>query len=108
NLTTAIHSDAPITPLSPLFTAWCAVNRTTATGTVLGEQELISIEQALYAITMGAAYTLHIDDQIGSIDIGKDADFCVLDQDPTTVEPMTLKDIKVLGTMVGGRLFECQ
>ncbi|HLR30253.1 MAG TPA: amidohydrolase [Paenalcaligenes sp.] len=105
---TAIHSDAPITPLSPLFIAWCAVNRTTATGTVLGEQERISIEQALYAITMGAAYTLHMDDQIGSIEVGKYADFCVLDQDPTTVEPMTLKDIKVLGTMVGRRLFECQ
>ena len=37
----AIHSDAPITPMGPLFTAWCAVNRRTASGRVLGEGERI-------------------------------------------------------------------
>lgn len=98
----AIHSDAPITPLGPLFTAWCAVNRRTASGQVLGESECISIPEALYAITMGAAYTLHMDDRIGSIEIGKFADFCVLDRDPLSEPADALKDIQILGTVLGG------
>jgi predicted amidohydrolase YtcJ len=101
----AIHSDAPITPLAPLFTAWCAVNRLTASGHVLGAHERIGVEQALQAITLGAAYTLHLDGEIGSIECGKRADFCVLDQDPTTVAPAALKDVRVWGTVQGGRVF---
>lgn len=98
----AMHSDAPITPLAPLFTAWCAVNRRTASGRVLGENERIGVEDALRAITLGAAYTLHMDDRIGSIEVGKFADFCVLAQDPLKVRPEDLKDIPILGTVVGG------
>ncbi|MGL4807306.1 MAG: amidohydrolase, partial [Giesbergeria sp.] len=56
----AIHSDAPITPLGPLFTAWCAVHRLTASGRVLGEHERIGVADALRAITLGAAYTLKL------------------------------------------------
>ncbi|HTM69920.1 MAG TPA: amidohydrolase, partial [Luteimonas sp.] len=63
----AIHSDAPVTPLGPLFTAWCAVNRVTPSGRVLGEAERLSVPQALRAITLGNAYTLKLDQEIGSI-----------------------------------------
>jgi predicted amidohydrolase YtcJ len=101
----AIHSDAPITPLAPLFTAWCAVNRLSATGRVLGAHERIGVMDALYAITLGAAYTLHLDGEIGSIECGKRADFCVLDDDPTTAPPATLKDLRIWGTVQGGRIF---
>ncbi|MBT3143421.1 amidohydrolase [Ruegeria litorea] len=100
-----IHSDAPVTPLAPLFTAWCAVNRITASGRIQGEAEKISVEEALQAVTLGAAYTLHLDGEIGSIEVGKHADFAVLDADPTTCDPMTLKDIGVWGTVQGGRIF---
>jgi len=99
----AIHSDAPITPIGPLFTAWCAVNRQTASGRILGESERITVDQALYAITMGAAYTLKMEDKIGSIEVGKFADFCVLESDPTEGNPEKLKDIIVAGTVLGGR-----
>ena len=101
----AIHSDAPVTPLGPLFTAWCAVNRLTASGRVLGEQERISVADALRAITLGAAYTLKLDHDIGSIECGKRADFCVLEDDPTAVDPAALKDVRVWGTVQGGRIF---
>ncbi len=101
----AIHSDAPVTPLSPLFTAWCAVNRLTHSGRVQGEHEKITVSEALYAITLGAAYTLNIDNEVGSIEVGKHADFAVLDEDPTTVSAMKLKDIGVWGTVQGGRVF---
>ncbi|MCC6250398.1 MAG: amidohydrolase [Rubrivivax sp.] len=100
----AIHSDAPITPLGPLFTAWCAVNRRTSSGRVLGESERIGVADALHAITMGAAFTLALDDRIGSIEVGKFADFCVLDDDPTAVAPEALKDVRVAGTVLGGRV----
>ncbi len=102
----AIHSDAPITPLAPLFTAWCAVNRLTASGRVLGEHERIGVADALRAITLGAAITLHLDEQIGSIECGKRADFCVLDDDPTGVAPQALKDVRIWGTVQGGRVFQ--
>ncbi|WP_454721826.1 MULTISPECIES: amidohydrolase [Cupriavidus] len=102
----AIHSDAPITPLAPLFTAWCAVNRTTAGGVVLGASERITVPQALSAITLGAAFTLRLDHEIGSIAVRKRADFCVLEDDPLAVAPAALKDIGVWGTVVGGRPFE--
>jgi predicted amidohydrolase YtcJ len=99
----AIHSDAPVTPLGPLFTAWCAVNRLTESGEVLGPEECISLDDALYAITIGAAYTLQMDHDIGSIEVGKFADFAVLEQDPHAVDPTVLKDIEIWGTVVGGQ-----
>ncbi len=97
-----IHSDAPVTPLDPLFTAWCAVNRQTASGRVLGSNECIEIHDALRAITLGAAFTLHLDHLVGSIESGKFADFAVLEDDPTDVPAEALKDIAVWGTVVDG------
>jgi hypothetical protein len=102
----AIHSDAPVTPLGPLFTAWCAVNRTTASGRTLGETERISVADALRTITLGAAYTLRLDGELGSIECGKRADFAVLEDDPETIAPDRLMDVRVWGTVLGGRVFE--
>jgi len=102
----AIHCDAPVTPISPLFTAWCAVNRLTASGRTLGEAEKISVADALRAITLGAAYTLTLDEELGSIDVGKRADFAILDDDPLAVAPEKLKDVPVWGTVLGGRVFQ--
>jgi len=101
----AIHSDAPVTPLGPFFTAWCAVNRKTASGATLGEHERIGVDDALRTITLGAAYTLKLDGEVGSIECGKQADFAVLEDDPTTIGGENLKDIGVWGTVQGGRIF---
>ena len=102
----AIHSDAPVTPLGPLFTAWCAVNRLTASGRVLGAAERIGVRDALRTITLGAAYTLKLDHEIGSIECGKRADFAVLEDDPLEIGGERLKDVRVWGTVQGGRVFE--
>lgn len=102
----SIHSDAPVTPLGPLHVAWCAVNRITPKGRVLGESERLSVPQALHAITLGAAWTLKIDDEVGSIECGKRADFCVLEDDPLARDPIELKDLRVWGTVLSGRVFE--
>ncbi len=100
----AIHSDAPVTPLAPLYTAWCAVNRQTMTGRTLGAEQRISVSEALYAITLGAARTLHLDAEIGSIETGKSADFAILGEDPTEIDPQELHRVPVLGTVHGGHV----
>ncbi|WP_010486640.1 amidohydrolase [Pseudomonas sp. S9] len=101
---TAVHSDAPVTPLGPLFTAWCAVMRESASGDVLGEHERVTVAEALEMITLGAAYTLRLDHQVGSLEVGKFADMVVLDQDPLEVEPAQLRHIAVLATVLGGKV----
>lgn len=98
----SIHSDAHVTPLGQLHTAWCAVNRMTPKGRVLGEHERIGVADALRAITLDAAYLLHLDSELGSIQAGKLADFTILEQDPLDVDPVFLRDIPVWGTVVGG------
>ena len=102
----SFHSDAPITPMGHLHVAWCAVNRVTASGDVLGPDERISVTDALHAATIGAAHQVKLDHLIGSIEAGKYADFAVLENDPLAVDPMALKDIGVWGTMLGGVAFE--
>jgi len=106
DVTFTIHSDAPVTPMAPLFTAWCAVNRLTESGRVLGEYEKITVEEALEAITLGAASTLQMDHEVGSIEVGKWADFAVLEDDPLNVSPENLKDVRVWGTVLSGDLFK--
>lgn len=102
----SIHCDAPVTPLDPLFTMWCAVNRITSADRVLGESERIDAESALRAATLDAAYLLKMDDKIGSIESGKYADFAALDEDPLTVDPVGLKDIGVAASVLAGVVFE--
>ena len=105
NVEFSFHSDTPVTPLGHLHVAWCAVNRLTATNQVLGPEERISVDSAMHAATIGAARQIKLDHEIGSIQAGKLADFAVLEDDPYEVDPTTLKDIGVWGTLVGGRHF---
>lgn len=104
-LVAAAHSDTPVSPVDPLLTLWCAANRVTAAGRVLGPRERVSAYDALRMMTFNAAWLLHRDHDIGSIRVGKRADFAVLDQDPLAIDPMGLRDIEVQGTIVGGRVF---
>ncbi len=98
----SLHSDAPVTPLGGLHSAWCAVNRLSASGKLLGAPERISVEDALRAVTVGGAYQHKWDAEIGSIEPGKFADFAVLDEDPLAVAPEELRDIGIWGTVVDG------
>ena len=84
------------------------MNRVTPSGRVLGANERITVAQALHAITLGPAWTLKIDHEIGSIECGKRADFCVLEDDPLSVDEFALKDIRVWGTVLSGRVFASQ
>ena len=100
----SLHSDMPIGPARPLFNAWCAINRVTVSGRVAGPEQRISVEQALRAITIDAAQSWRLDHEMGSIAPGKVANLAVLEDDPLTIDPMRLKDIKIWGTMFEGRI----
>ncbi len=101
----SLHSDSPVTPLGPLHSMWAAMNRVTVSGRVLGAGEKISAMDALRAVTLNAAYLLNQQNEIGSIEIGKRADFTVLAKDPLTEAPMTVKDIPIVATIQDGRIF---
>ena len=98
----SLHCDASITPLGSLHTAWCAVNRVTPKGRVLGPDERISVWQALRAVTVDAAHQLHMDHEIGTLEAGKRADMVALGSDPFSVAPLELRDIEVRGTVLAG------
>ena len=106
NVPLSFHSDSGVTPIGHLMTMWCAVNRLTPSGRVLGEYEKITPYEALHAATIGGAFQLHMDHEIGSIEAGKFADFAVLEESPTDVDPAGIRDIRVWGTVVGGVAFE--
>lgn len=97
-----LHADTPVTPIAPLHSIHCAVNRITRDGKVLGIEERIAPYEALKAFTVDAAYCSYEEDLKGAVAPGMLADFAVLSDDPLTVDPRTIKDIKVLATYVGG------
>ncbi len=97
-----IHNDASVTPTRPIHLAHCAVNRTTASGRVLGEDQKISVLSALRAQTIDAAWQVFKEDQRGSIEPGKVADFAVLSRNPLHA-PERLTDTRVLETIRNGQ-----
>lgn len=100
----SFHNDGPVSPPIPLLNIQTAITRTTDTGQVHGANQIISIEDALKAETIGAAYMLHRDDEIGSLAVGKYADLVELSMDPYLAEPLKLaSQVKVQGTWRGGR-----
>ncbi len=100
----SFHSDMPMAPADPLFLMDCAVNRKTFSGRVAGPEQRVSREGALKAVTSGAAYSLRLEDEVGSIEPGKLANFTVLEKNPLTVPAEKIKDIKVWGTVQEGRV----
>ncbi|MEM9626852.1 MAG: amidohydrolase [Pseudomonadota bacterium] len=93
-----LHNDTPVTPMRPLPLIWCAVNRLTAGGQVLGAEQQITPSQALRAHTIDAAWQVFREDDLGSIESGKSADFAVLSKNPLE-HAETVKDIEVLATI---------
>ena len=102
---TSLHTDTPVAPPDPLEEVWIAVNRFGLSGKLRGPEERISVDQALRMVTLDAAFTLGVEDKLGSIAPGKFADFAVLEQDPYGVPKERIRNIKIWGTVVGGKVF---
>ena len=99
-------SDAPVSyPNWKMGVETAVLRESKATGKVSGPEQCISREEAIRTYTMGGAWQDHMDSIKGSIEIGKLADFCVLDEDILTVDPHRIKDIRTLMTIAGGKIF---
>lgn len=98
----SLHSDYNVSKVHPLLSARTAVLRQLqADGSVLNPAECATPEQALTAITTGAAWQIHADDR-GSLEVGKRADFAVVDTDPWNAEPAAWDEIAVHETYIDG------
>ena len=100
----SFHSDSPVAPALPLLDVQCMVTRRTLSGDIHGPNQAVSVDDALKAVTINAAYHLRRDHDLGSIEVGKFADFVSLSADPYTADVAALTDqVKVLGTWMQGR-----
>lgn len=95
----SFHQDSPVTPPDMLHSIWCAVNRISASGVTVGAENRINVYDALIAATRGGAYTYFEEDTKGILQAGAVADFVILDRDPTSVDPMELRNLRVLSTI---------
>jgi predicted amidohydrolase YtcJ len=99
----ALHSDFAMAPAQPLLLAQIAATRRTANGSQLCPEECLSLERALRAITIDAAFVLGIEDEVGSIASGKRADVVVLEEDPREVGVEHLAEIPIWGSIFEGQ-----
>ena len=96
------HTDTPVIPPNMLETVWCAVNRITRDGVQLDEDQKVGVFDALKGITVNGAYEYGEEDRKGTLEPGKLADLAILDANPLKVDPMAIRDIKVLETVKEG------
>ncbi len=102
----ALGSDFPVEPVSPWLGLYAAITRQDATGMPKSgwqPQEKLSRAQALYGFTMGAAYAGFAEHRVGSISVGKQADFVLIDRDVMTIPVKEILETRVLKTFVDGR-----
>ena len=91
-------------PYEPLMGIQSCVTRTDRSGKIWGPEQKISVDEAIRIYTLHGAYAAFEEHIKGSIEVGKLADLVILGADPTAVDPLTIKDIPVEQTIVGGKV----
>ena len=99
NMIFTLHQDSPIIKPNMLETIWCAVKRQTKSGKILGQDERISVYDALKGVTINAAYSYFEETKKGSIEEGKKAQFVILDKNPLEVPVDEIPNIKIIETI---------
>lgn len=97
------HSDFVVAPLDQMFMLWSAVNRISRAGTEIGPDQRITPLEGLKTMTIWAAEQYGETADKGSLEVGKLADLVILDKNPLKVEPMAIKDIKIIETIKEGK-----
>jgi hypothetical protein len=96
------HTDAPVALPNLMQVMWATVNRTSRSGKVMGEKERVTPLEALKAITLWGARQHFEEKTKGSLEVGKLADMVILSDNPITIEPAKINQIKVLETIKEG------
>lgn len=99
----ALHSDAPLAPPDPLRAGSVHMTRETREGGVYVASEALTPQQALEAVTINAAYILGLEQEIGTIEAGKRADFTILEANPLELAAQDWPEIGVWGVVLNGR-----
>jgi predicted amidohydrolase YtcJ len=100
-------SDWPVTTANPMLEMEVAITRTDTDardGPALFPEERLTLDEALTAFTLGSAHVNHMDDETGSIEVGKQADLAILDRDIRATDAGPLGEAKVVATLVGGAI----
>lgn len=100
-------SDFPVENPNPLWGIYAAVTRQDHSGLPEGgwlSEERMTVEEAVRGFTLDAAYASFAEDHMGSIEVGKSADFTILDQDIFTIPPEKILETRVIVTIVGGKI----
>ena len=100
----SIHADQPMFESNPFRLIQTAVERKTRSGAILGDSQNITVLEAIKSLTIHAAWQIHMEDKIGSLEKGKYADFIVVDKNPFTIPTSKLNTIKCLQTYINGNL----
>jgi predicted amidohydrolase YtcJ/heat shock protein HslJ len=96
------HTDFVVAPLDQMMMLYSAVNRISRAGSEIGTNQRISPYEGLKAMTIWVAEQYDEQNSKGTLEVGKLADLVVLDKNPLTVDPKSIKDIKVVQTMKEG------
>jgi predicted amidohydrolase YtcJ len=101
-------SDYPVTPFAARYGLWATVARETLNhtygATPFGTAEAVDVKTALRSYTRWAAHAIFLDDRVGTIETGKDADLAVWDRNPYQVATAALKDMRCELTLVRGKV----
>ena len=103
----AFGSDSPVAPINPLFGVYAAVTRRTLddknpNGWI--PEQKISVDEAVRAFTWGSAYAEFQENVKGTLEPGKLADFVIVSDDIFTIDPVKIRDARILLTVVGGKI----
>jgi predicted amidohydrolase YtcJ len=96
------HTDAPVALPNLMMIMWTTVNRISRSGSIIGPQERLTPYEALKTITIWGAEQFFEEDKKGTLEDGKLADMVILNKNPLKVDPITLKDIKIIETIKEG------
>ncbi len=108
-LTLTIHTDAPVALPNLMRLVWTATRRVSRSGAIVGEEERLTVYEALKCITEWSAYQHFEEDRKGTLEVGKLADMVILDSDPLKADLEAIKDIQVLETIKEGQtVFELE
>lgn len=105
NIPVSFHSDFSMAPVEPLTLAWTAINRVTSQNNAFSQDQRVSVYDGMKAITISAARTLNLENEIGSIAVGKRANFTILKENPFKINPLKIKDIAIEGIVYRGDIF---